>query len=138
MGLYLCVFDDDEEELEGVEVGNYADFDVFRTTISNRLEGGVYGSRFHTLMMHSDCDGEWSPDEAHKLSAELKTIARELSAFAPIPLGDGWKKSVARMYGLSPKSLDECFFDVDGESLFDRLQQLCSVSIERGLPILFQ
>jgi len=139
MGLYLCVFDTETgEEFEGVEVGSYDDFFVFRNTISVHLEGGVYGSRFPVLLMHSDCDGEWSPDDARKLASELTVIGSELAALAPIPLPDGWKRTVARQFGISPKNLNECFFDIDGEPLLARLEHLCGISIERGLPILFQ
>lgn len=137
MGLYLCVFDGDEE-VEGVEVGSYADFGLLRDTIHERLEGGVCGARFPTLMNHSDCDGTWSPGEAELLQAELATIAVELAALAPIPLDVEWKKSVARTVGLKPANLLECFFDVDGEPLLDRLRALCACSIRRELPILFQ
>jgi hypothetical protein len=38
MGLYLAVFDD-EHELEGVEVGAYADFSTFQDAVVNNLEG---------------------------------------------------------------------------------------------------
>jgi hypothetical protein len=137
MGLYLCVFDGDEE-LEGVEVGSYADFGALRDAIREHLEGGTAGSRFPVLMMHSDCDGEWSPSEAVQLQAELELIARELARFPPSSLGDGWKLSVARTFGLRPDNLAECFFDVDGEPLFDRLIGLCRSSVQHGLPILFQ
>lgn len=137
MGLYLCVFDGDDE-VEGVEVGSYGDFGILRDVVRDSLEGGAVGSRFPILMRHSDCDGTWSPEEARFLQLELGTIARELARQPPIPLGDGWKKPVARSLGLSPTSLLDCFFDVDGEPLLERLRGLCACSVERGLPILFQ
>lgn len=59
MGLYLCVFDDDEE-LEGVEVGHYSDVEYFRDKITNCLEDGAAGSKYPTLIGHSDCDSEWT------------------------------------------------------------------------------
>ena len=43
MGLYLCVFDNDDE-LEGVEVGSYSDFDFFRSTVTELLEGFLEAS----------------------------------------------------------------------------------------------
>jgi hypothetical protein len=137
MGLYLCVFDGDDE-LEGVEVGSYADFGVLRDTVRDRLEGGVHGARFPTLMLHSDCDGEWSPDEAKALRRELEEIDRALAALPAVPLEEGWQREVARMFGVSPRNLAECFFDVDGEPLLARLQQLCDVAIQHQRPILFQ
>ena len=71
MGLYLTIFAGDEE-LDGVEVGAYADFSAFRDAVVSNLEAGNAGDRFPTLILHSDCDGEWSPDEAAKLEIELK------------------------------------------------------------------
>jgi hypothetical protein len=137
MGLYLCVFDGDDE-VEGVEVGSYGDFAIMRETVRDRLEDGVLASRFPTLMNHSDCDGTWSPHEARMLQTELATIAHEFARLPAIPLNEDWKKSVARTVGLSPASLLDCFFDVDGEPLLDRLRALCDCSVKRGLPILFQ
>lgn len=60
------------------------------------------------------------------------------SQVAPLPLGDGWKPEVAKMFGLRPANLYDCFFDVDGEPLLARLMGLAQLSIERDLPILFQ
>jgi len=137
MGLYLCVFDG-EDELEGVEVGRYGDFGLFRDTVRDRLERGVPGARFPILMKHSDCDGVWSPEEAEALREELAIIAGELAQEPPMPLPEGWKRSVARTLGLSPANLLDCFFDVDGEPLVDRLRGLCSCAAQRRLPILFQ
>ena len=137
MGLYLCVFDGDDE-LEGVEVGSYGDFGTFRDTVRDRLEQGVPGSRFPILMRHSDCDGMWSPADAELLRLELATIAQEFAIQPPMPLHDGWQKSVTRTLGLSPANLLDCFFDVDGEPLLERLQGLCLCSVQRELPILFQ
>ncbi len=132
MGLYLCIFDGDEE-LEGLEVGSYGDFETFRSCVRERLEGGDNGARFPTLMTHADCDGEWSVGDAKLLAVELETIEREFVKLPPIALS-GWQQAL----GVSPKNLAECFFDVDGEPLFERLRGLCACSIERGLPILFQ
>lgn len=136
MGLYLCIFDGDEE-MEGLEVGSYGDFEVFRKCVRERLEGGDNGARFPTLMTHSDCDGEWSASDAKLLAVELETIEREFNELPPTALS-GWQRSVASSLGLSPRNLSECFFDVDGEPLFERLRGLCASSVERGLPILFQ
>ena len=70
MGLYLCVFED-ERELEGVEVGSYEDFHVFRATVSELLENKKSGERFPILMLHADDAGEWSADEALLLQLVL-------------------------------------------------------------------
>ncbi|WP_434712890.1 immunity 70 family protein [Rhizobium sp. YTUHZ045] len=137
MGLYLCIFDG-EDEVDGVEVGSYADFGTFRTAVATHVEGGVEGSRCPILMLHSDCDGQWSPEEAVALRAELAEIIRKFAELPPEPLGSDWKFKVAKMFGLRPANLDDCFFDVDGEPLLDRLIGLARLSVERNLPILFQ
>ncbi len=45
MGLYLCIFED-EEDVDGVEVGPYSDFNALRDYIVRELETGNTGSRF--------------------------------------------------------------------------------------------
>ena len=137
MSMYLCVFDD-EDEIEGVAVGYYSDFERLRSTISKKLECGFWGSRFPMLQNHSDCEGEWSVENVGRLKSEIGVIASELTKLPPDGLPDGWQRDVARLQGLNPRSLAECFFDVDGEPLFERLGRLCDVEIERQCPILFQ
>jgi Immunity protein 70 len=137
VGLYLAVFDGDDE-LDGVEVGSYADFGTFREAVVVHIESGVAGSRCPTLILHSDCDGEWTPGDAAMLQAELKVIAERFMQLPPEPLGEGWKPETAKLFGLRPTNLYECFFDVDCEPLVDRFMGLAQISIERNLPILFQ
>ena len=137
MGLYLCVFDGDEE-LDGLEIGSYEDFGTLRDTVCERLERGVAGARFPTLMLHSDCDGAWSVVDAMALLRELDVISTELGGLPAIALPAGWRREVARTMGLAPQNLCDCFFDVDGEPVIDRLAQLCRLAVERELPILFQ
>jgi hypothetical protein len=85
MGLYLCVFASltADEELEGVEVGFYEDFETLRSNVADRLEGGKWASRFPVLMSHTDSDGEWSVQDAVALGVELEMIERE---FATLPV----------------------------------------------------
>lgn len=137
MGLYLCVFDGDEE-LDGVEVGSYSDFAFFRRSVTELLENGVTGSRFPTLIIHSDSDGEWSLTECLLLRQELTTIASEFRQLPSIQFGGKWQHEVRRSLGLKPVSLYDSFIDVDGEVLLARLIRLCDVAIERALPIMFQ
>lgn len=137
MGLYLCVFDE-VEELEGVEVGSYSDFEFFRSSVTELLEEGSAGSRFPTLINHADSDGEWSPAESRTLKAELLAISE---GFRQLPGGQfraEWQQEVGNSLGLRPSSLDESFIDVDGEPLLERLVRLCDVAIDRDCPILFQ
>lgn len=137
MGLYLTVFDD-EDELDGVEVGTYADFDVLREAVVNNLEGRAAGSRFSTLILHSDCDGQWSPSEAMALEKELREISSRFRELPPIPLNSDWQQQIAKIFGIELRSLYDCFFDVDGEPLLERLIGLALLSQAKNLPILFQ
>lgn len=75
MGLYLCIFDDDDE-IEGLEIGAYSDFEFFCSTVTELLEEGVTGSKYPTLILHADSDGEWSPSECETLKRELEDISR--------------------------------------------------------------
>ena len=136
MGLYLAVFEGDDE-LDGVEVGSYADFALFRDAVVSHLERGAAGSRFPTLIIHSDCDGKWTPEEAGTLATELDVIAESFASLPPVSL-DGWKAEVAKMFGIRLENLGNCFFDVDGEPLLERFSQLARLSQKRNLPILFQ
>ncbi|MGE6919881.1 Imm70 family immunity protein [Achromobacter kerstersii] len=138
MGLYLCVFDASGEELEGVEIGAYADFKVFRDAVTLNVEGGVRGSVCPVLQGHSDCDGEWSPRESRDLLIEFDNIEKALSKLPSVEFNSDWKRQVSKVYALSPKNLLECFFDVDGELLITRLRQLAVVSVNSEQPILFQ
>src|ERR1700722_8255235 len=104
MSLYLCVFDEDDE-LEGVDVGAYSDFSDLRKTITKVLEHGKIGSRFPTLMLHADCDGEWSIEDCQSLESELETISAELKKHPSKGFFSGWQKNVAKQHGLCPESL---------------------------------
>jgi hypothetical protein len=137
MGLYLCIFDE-EEEVDGVEVGLYSDFTALRDYVSRELEDGSRGARFPTLMLHSDCDGEWSVADCEKLIPELRTIIAQMQGRPPVEFASDWQKHVARSVGLAPRSAFEAFIDVDGQFVLDRMLHLASLALERGLPILFQ
>ncbi len=137
MGLYLTIFSGDEE-IDGLEVGSYADFDAFRSAVVSEVEGGKAGSRCPTLVLHPDCDGEWSPEEAAKLQEEIEFISARFKALPPVSLAGGWKEAVALQLGLKPTTLYDCFFDVDGEPLLERLRSLAITCQQRNLPILFQ
>lgn len=137
MGLYLCIFDGDEE-IDGVEVGLYSDFNTLRDYVARELEGGNRGARFPTLMLHSDCDGQWSLADCEKLVPELRDIIAEMRARPLVEFASDWQKHVARSVCLAPRSAFESFIDVDGQFLLERMLRLASVALERGLPILFQ
>ena len=137
MGLYLCVFEGDED-VDGVEVGPYADFNALRDHIVRHLEGGRAGSRFPTFILHSDSDGEWSLAECSALREELAMISAELMARPAVEMASDWQKSLARSIGLVPRNAFESFIDVDGEPLIQRLQELVDGALRRGRPITFQ
>lgn len=80
---------DEDEEVDGVEVGHYSDFAALRDYVTRELEGGRAGTRFPTLVIHSDCDGEWSPTDCGKLIGELAELAVEMRQKAPPPFGVG-------------------------------------------------
>jgi hypothetical protein len=136
MGLYLCIFDCDDE-IDGVEAGAYADFNTMRDYIVAELEAGNAGSRFPTFVLHSDCDGEWSVSECEQLQNELNEIVAALKKRPPIEFA-GWQKDVAKSLGLKPHNAFESFIDVDGEFLIERLQGLVKKAVATKLPILFQ
>src|SRR5262245_26938261 len=108
MSLYLCVFEEDED-LEGVEVGPYADFGALRDYIVSELEGGTRGKRVPAFLMHSDCDGEWSVADCLVLRDELTAIASELKQKPPVPFQSDWQRAVAKSVGLVPKDAFESF-----------------------------
>lgn len=137
MGLYLCVFDDDEE-LDGVEIGSYADFGFFRDTVVTAARGGPHEANFPLLLGHHDSDGQWEPSEAALLVDELRLASQLMAGKAPVAFNSEWKGQVARSAGIRPSNLLECFFDVDGEPLVDRLIRLAEVSRQKMVPILFQ
>jgi hypothetical protein len=137
MGLNLVIFDG-EDEIESVDVGGYSDFGNFRDAVTQKLEGGVTGARFPMLMLHSDCDGTWTPKDAAALEKELESISRLFKELSPIPFPSDWQKGVAEEFGLQAKSLYDCFIDVNGDPLLSRLTKLAKLSQEHNLPIIFQ
>jgi hypothetical protein len=137
MGLYLCVFDGDEE-LEGLEIGSYADFNFLRDTVIAAVEEGQFGKRCPVFVTHSDSDGEWTPTQASQLLVELDLIEEKFAGAPPIEFNSEWKKGVAKAYGITPKCLLDCFFDVDGEPLIKRLKGMAQLSVQKNVPIFFQ
>lgn len=137
MGLYLCIFDGDEDA-NGVEVGSYADFNALRDYIAREVEGGNPGSQFPTLILHPDSDGKWSVADCEKLDRELSDIVSAMEQKPAINFSSDWQKAVAKSVGLMPRSAYESFIDVDGELLLERLRELVTDALKRRLPVLFQ
>jgi hypothetical protein len=137
VGLYLCIFDEDEE-IAGVSVGSYADFAALREYISFSIDGARKHTNFTTLMTHTDSDGEWSPAECAKLISELGELASIMSRQPHVAFASEWQRSVARSRDLTPSSALESFIDVDGNFLINSLLELASLAVDRKLPIVFQ
>src|SRR5207244_1504321 len=107
--------------------------------VAQSLENGQWGSRFPLLMSHHDADGEWSPVEAIALAGELEVIETEFAALPARGFAAGtWQEGVAGSLGLAPRTLRECFIDVDGELLLERLRGLALTAAKLGAPISFQ
>lgn len=138
MGLYLCVFDEAGEEIDGVEVGSYADWGAFIEAVVG-LEGSRRGCRFPLLTLQPDSDGAWSSLEAAELVRNLDEIGAAFRSMAPVPpRPETWQGTVAKGLGLRFETLHDCFIDVDGESLIHRLQALAEVAFRIRRPVLFQ
>jgi len=137
MGLYLCVFDEGED-VEGIDCGGYADWNAFIAAVVEHVEHGQRGTRVPLLTMHSDCDGEWSPAECAVLERALDEIEAVFRRLPAQPPRDGWRAAVAADLELQFDSLWDCFFDVDGENLIERLRGLAKVALDRDRPIRFQ
>ena len=140
MGLYLCIYADDTDDLEidGIEVGPYPTFTFFRNVVGNRLEVGDWGSRYPHLLQHSDCDGEWTVDELPELDVELRAIQQSMRGLPPPTNGDPWLESIHRELGLKAADLSEYFVDTDGAPLLDRLIDLVRLARGAGRPISFE
>jgi hypothetical protein len=137
MSLYLCIFEGDED-IDGIDVGSYEDFNAFREHVVVTLEGDEIGSRYPTFALHSDSEGEWSVADCAKLVTELSSIAASMKLQPALPFPSDWQKALAKSIGLAPTNAFESFIEVDGEFFLDRLRALAALAVERGLPILFQ
>ena len=134
MGLYLCIFDDDEEDVAGFDVGHYSDFGCFRDTIMRHISDAE--SRYPVLMQHSDCDGEWPLTALPELKRELDAIAARFRELPPEEPANAFEH-VAHCR-TDAKSLYDCFHNVDEENLFEALRGLCDEAMSLGKPISFQ
>lgn len=148
MGLYLCIFNQNEDDICGVEVGLYSYFGEFRDLVSKFTNKDFLSrvlkrkSKFSlpmtTLLNHSDCDGSWNVDECVHLKMELQEIKQIFINEPPDLSIIELKQDIFKFYGVKPKNLFECFIDSDCEFLIDRLIQLCDLAIQENRPIIFQ
>ncbi len=148
MGLYLCIFDQNGEDICGVEVGLYRYFEEFRSKVSQYTNKGTIckllkrKSKFTlpmtTLLNHSDCDGSWNVSECVQLKRELEEIKQVFIQEPPDSSTMELKQDIFKFYGIRPQNLFECFVDSDCEFLIDRLIELCNTAIQKDRPIMFQ
>jgi hypothetical protein len=131
MSLYLTIFDGDEE-VTGWVFGHYSDFGYFRDVVAAKLRSADYP----TLMTHSDCDGEWTPQELPQLRQELKFIGEGFKQLPAEQPHGAFEHTVE--FRRVARSLYDCFHNVDGENVFEALIALCDEGIRRKRPILFQ
>jgi hypothetical protein len=133
MGLYLCIFTENQEDELGVcDVGHYSDFGCFRDTIARHMRA----EDFPVLMTHADCDGEWTAEQLPALLRELETIAARFRSLPSEELEGAFDH--AAEYRAGAKSLYDCFHEVNGENLFEALISLCRQGISLQRPISFQ
>lgn len=133
MGLYLCIFtEDQEDELGACDVGHYSDFGCFRDTIARHMRA----ADFPVLMTHSDCDGEWAVEELQPLWSELERIAARFRELPPEEPRSAFEHTAE--YRAGATSLYDCFHEVNGENLFVALIALCELGIRARRPISFQ
>jgi hypothetical protein len=133
MGLYLCIFtENQEDELGACDVGHYSDFACFRDTIARHMRA----ADFPILLAHSDCDGQWAAGELPALVRELETIAAEFRSLPPEEPKGAFEHTAE--YRACAKSLYDCFHEVNGENLFEALITLCRQAISSQRPISFQ
>jgi hypothetical protein len=90
------------------------------------------------LILHSDCDGEWTADACERLQSELATVIEEARLLPPRPFASEWQRRAAAQAGLVPRDASECFVDVDGAPLLERLHALAATALAYARPILFQ
>jgi len=134
MSLYLCIFDDDGDDVEGFQVGHYSDFGAFRDMIVAKIPNAV--TQYPLLMQHSDCDGEWALEDLPPLKQELQTIGETFRTLPAMPIVGAFEHVAHCREGTS--TLYDCFHNVDEENLFVALMHLCDAGIEMSKPISFQ
>lgn len=139
MGLYLSLFDCEEKEINGVEIGSYEYFGFFRDSINEIVENSSqWGIVCPNIMIHSDCDGRWEPENCKEIISELQKIKIKFQITPSCQKIIDLKKEIINLYGIQPANLYDCFVDVDGENLIERLKELCECAYIKKLDILFQ
>ena len=115
MGLYLCIFDQNGDDICGVEVGLYSYFGEFRDLVSKFTNKDFLSrvlkrkSKFSlpmtTLLNHSDCDGSWNVDECVHLKMELQEIKQIFINEPPDLSIIELKQDIFKFNGVKPENL---------------------------------
>lgn len=138
MSLYLCVLDDEEDELGSVDVGRYGYLESIQALVTEHLENGLAGCKYPKFVLHDPTDGEWSSPECRILYQELEEIGDAFRELPPFEYSNDEAWKIENIRGSLPENLYECLEDVEGNPLLERLQLLCDVAVEHDRPILFQ
>src|SRR5258707_15025732 len=116
MGLYLCIFtEDQEDELGACDVGHYSDFGCFRDAIARKMRA----ADFPVLMTHSDCDGGGTVEQLPALVRGLETIAARFRTLPPEEPQGAVQHAAGSRRGAP--SLYDCFHGGNGGDLFEPL-----------------
>lgn len=89
-------------------LGSYGWYHSFRVAVCEWLEDGKWGSRYPLLMNHSDCDGEYMPDESALLIKEVRDIRERFKAFN-YPVGI-YRDKEGKTLGVAPKHGEDGFY----------------------------
>jgi len=123
-------------------VGSAAFFHSFFSTVSVRLEGGVWGSRFPALM-NELFQGRLSSARVPEATAELAIVRAELAGVSPGDIvWDADDPSARPPWGdaIAPTitSLANAFWTSDGQDLFDVIDPALRTAASTGVPIVIR
>jgi hypothetical protein len=112
MSLYLCIYMYDCE-IHGLDMGCYSDFNAFRYNLLNLCSSQNPLIKLNTLVNHSDCNGDWTPNQCKKLIQELNQ-AKEI------------------IYKIFYEDLEEI------KETINNILYLCHLSVRYNSSIIFQ
>ena len=131
MSLYLAVFSEEGEEIDGFQVGTYSDYGRFIDTVKANVKLEVC----KLLTEHHDSDGFWTTDECNLLINELEQIKNTLSALPPSRIDFDWATDFDYKIG---RNLDESLQNVDEEPMTSALIDLCKIAVRNNAKLHFQ
>ncbi|GGD12836.1 Imm70 family immunity protein [Halopseudomonas salina] len=131
MSLYLAVFTQDDEEIDGFQVGTYHDYGKFIDSIKENVDP----KNCKLLINHHDSDGYWTPQECENLIEELTYIKKVLAKLPPQKIEYDWSRQTPYEPG---NNLNASLQNIDGEPMTDALVSLCQVAVENNAKLYFQ